>query len=150
MTVLIAAAAILLVIFAVFGSVTASADTGKKPVRSVERGDNKIALTFNCAWDAGDIDALLSALSDGSAAATFFVTGEFCDAHPDAVKRIAASGHSVQSLTDKNIHIKGMNINDLIALFNGIEFFCNEIQLGVCEKQRVLIAERQPFDRLLR
>lgn len=114
-SVLVGAAAILLIVFAVFGSVTASADSGKKPIMSVERGDNKIALTFNCAWDAGDIGGLLEILDKNSVKATFFVTGEFCDSHPDAVRSMSKSGHSVQSLTDKNIHIKGMNINDLIA-----------------------------------
>ena len=108
-------AAVLIIIFAVFGSVTASADSGKKPVCSVGRGDNKIALTFNCAWDAGDMDALFSALDEGNAAATFFVTGEFCDTHPDAVRKMREEGHSVQNCTDTNIHIKNMNINDLIA-----------------------------------
>ncbi|MBP3857878.1 MAG: polysaccharide deacetylase family protein [Ruminiclostridium sp.] len=112
--VLTIAAVLLIAVFAVFGSVTASADSGKKPVMRVERGDNKISLTFNCAWDTGDIDGLLGKLSDCGAAATFFVTGEFCDAHPDAVRKMSSAGHSVQNLTDKNIHIKGMNINDLI------------------------------------
>ena len=113
--VLVAVVAVLIVVFAVFGSVTASADTGKMPVRSVERGDNKAALTFNCAWDASDTDQLLEILENAGARATFFVTGEFCDAHPDAVRKMSAAGHSVQNLTDKNIHVKGMNINDLIA-----------------------------------
>ena len=113
--VLVCIIAILLIVFAVVGSVTASADTARKPIYSVERGDNKVALTFSCAWDAGDIDALLEKLAGADARATFFVTGEFCDEHPDAVRKMSAGGHSVQNLTDKNIHIKGMNINDLIA-----------------------------------
>ncbi len=105
----------LLIVFAVAGSVTASADTGRKPVCSVERGDNRIALTFNCAWGDSDTDRLLEILSAAGAKATFFVTGEFCTEHPAAVRSMSAAGHSVQNLTDTNIHIKGMNINDLIA-----------------------------------
>ena len=108
-------AAAVTVIFAVAGSVTASADTSKKPVCSVERSDNRVALTFDCAWDAGNIDELLETLGNTNIPATFFVTGEFCDAHADAVRKIAAAGHSVQCGSDKNIHIAGMNINDLIA-----------------------------------
>lgn len=113
--VLIALAVILTVVFAVFGSVTASADSGKKPICSVERGDNKVAITFDCAWDAPRTDDILSALSDNGAKATFFVTGEFCDTHADAVRRISTAGHSVQNGSDKNIHAAGMNVNDLIA-----------------------------------
>lgn len=114
-TVLVCLAAALIIIFAVFGSVTASAETGKMPVCRAERGDNRVALTFTCAWDASDTDKLLDALSAANARATFFVTGEFCDAHPDTVRSMSKAGHSVQNCSDKNIHIKGMNINDLIA-----------------------------------
>ena len=111
-----AVAVIILIVFAVAGSVTASADSGKKPICSVERGDNKIALTFDCAWgDASDTEKLLDILDKTGIRATFFVTGEFCDTHPDAVKKMCSAGHSVQSLSDKNVHIKGMNVNDLIA-----------------------------------
>lgn len=113
--VLAAIVAVLIIVFAITGSVTASAQAEKMPVCSVGRGDNKIALTFNCAWDASDIDALLDTLGKNDAKATFFVTGEFCGTHPDAVRKMSDGGHSVQSCTDKNIHIKGMNINDLIA-----------------------------------
>ena len=112
---LVVIAGILIVVFAVAGSVQASAAAEKKPVISVERGDNKIALTFDCAWDAADTDKLLGMLSDADIRATFFVTGEFCDTHADSVRKMSAGGHSVQNLSDKNIHIKGMNINDLIA-----------------------------------
>ena len=114
-TVLICIAAALIIIFAVFGSVTASAEAGKMPVCRAGRGDNKVALTFTCAWDATDTDKLLEALSAANAKATFFVTGEFCDTHPDAVRSMSKAGHSVQNCSDRNIHIKGMNINDLIA-----------------------------------
>ncbi|MBQ3842254.1 MAG: polysaccharide deacetylase family protein [Ruminiclostridium sp.] len=115
LTVLVCLAAALIIIFAVFGSVTASAEAGKMPVCRAERGDNKVALTFTCAWDASDTDKLLDTLSAANVRATFFVTGEFCDAHPDAVRSMSKAGHSVQNCSDKNIHIKGMNINDLIA-----------------------------------
>ncbi len=138
--VLTAIAATLIVVFAVFGSVTASADSSRKPVMSVERGDNKLALTFNCAWDAGDTEKLLSALSEGGARATFFVTGEFCDTHPDAVRKMSADGHSVQNCTDKNTHLKGMNINDLIADIKS----CSQKIKTLTGKEPTLV--RAPFD----
>lgn len=110
-----AVAAVLIIIFAVSDSVTASADSGKKPIYRVERGDNRIALTFDCAWDAAGVDEILDALNTLGAKATFFVTGEFCDAHSDAVRKMSTAGHSVQNGSDKNGHIAGMNVNDLIA-----------------------------------
>ena len=105
---------VFIVVFAVLGSVTASADSEKQPVRSVNRPENRIALTFNCAWDTGDIDTLLEELSGAGIKATFFVTGEFAETHSDAVRKMSMSGHSIQDLTDRNIHIRGININSLI------------------------------------
>lgn len=110
----LAIAALLILICAVTGSVTASADKGKKPIYSVERGDNKIALTFDCAWGNSNTDELLEILSEANARATFFVTGEFCDSYPTDVKKLSAAGHSVQNHSDKHSHMKGMNINSFI------------------------------------
>lgn len=107
-------AVIIIVVFAATGSITASAEDKKCPVNRVERGDNRVALTFDCAWDSAGIDTLLDILSAQNVRATFFVTGEFCDDHSDAVRKLASAGHSVQNGSDKNAHIAGMNVNDLI------------------------------------
>lgn len=113
--VLFAIVAALLIIFAVVNAVTAGAEEPKKPIYCVERGDNKIALTFDCAWGNSNTDALLAILENANAKATFFVTGEFCDKYPDDVRKFADAGHSVQNHSDLHPHVKGMNINDLIA-----------------------------------
>ena len=103
-----------IIIFAVFNAVTASADEVKLPIYSVDRGDNKIALTFDCAWGNSNTDELLSILERANAKATFFVTGEFCDKYPEDVKKFYDAGHSVQNHSDTHSHVEGMNINSLI------------------------------------
>lgn len=45
------------------------------PIYSVERDDNKIALTFDCAWNDDDIDSILDTLDKYNCKATFFVVG---------------------------------------------------------------------------
>ncbi len=65
------------------------------PVYSVEREDNFIALTFNCAWGDEDIDQILSALSDKNAKATFFLVGEWAEKYPESAKKIADAGHEL-------------------------------------------------------
>lgn len=107
--------AVIITIFAVVNAVTVSAAEPKLPIYSVERGDNKIAITFDCAWGNSNTDELLKILKDANAKATFFVTGEFCDKYPDDVKKFYDAGHSVQNHSDAHPHVKGMNINDLIA-----------------------------------
>ena len=103
-----------IIIFAVFGAVTASADEVKLPIYCVDRGDNKIALTFDCAWGNSNTDELLEILKNANAKATFFVTGEFCDKYPEDVKKFYDAGHSVQNHSDIHPHVEGMNINSLI------------------------------------
>ncbi len=103
-----------ILIFAIVNAVTASAEDVKLPIYCVDRGDNKIAITFDCAWGNSNTDELLQILKDANAKATFFVTGEFCDSYPDDVKKFHEAGHSVQNHSDKHPHVKGMNINDLI------------------------------------
>lgn len=103
-----------IIIFAVFNAVTASASERKLPIYCVDRGDNKIALTFDCAWGNSNTDELLSILKNANAKATFFVTGEFCDKYPEDVKKFYDAGHSVQNHSDTHPHVNGMNINSLI------------------------------------
>lgn len=106
--------ALIMVVFAVVNAVTASAEDVKLPIYSVDRGDNKIALTFDCAWGNSNTDELLKILEEANAKATFFVTGEFCDSYPEDVKKFYEAGHSIQNHSNAHPHVKGMNINDLI------------------------------------
>lgn len=103
-----------IVIFAVLNAVTASAEGEKLPIYCVDRGDNKIAVTFDCAWGNSNTDELIEILKNANAKATFFVTGEFCDKYPEDVKKLFDAGHSIQNHSDKHPHVKGMNINELI------------------------------------
>ena len=104
-----------LIIAAVMSSMRVSAATRKLPIYSVSRGDNKIALTFDCAWGNSNTDLLLQLLKDADAKATFFVTGEFCDKYPEDVKKMHDAGHEIANHSDAHPHVEGININDLIA-----------------------------------
>ena len=65
------------------------------PIYSVgERGD-KIAITFDCAWNDEDIDSILDTLDAYSCRATFFVVGTWAQKYPDALRKIAERGHEV-------------------------------------------------------
>lgn len=71
--------------------------SGKRnlPVYNVEREDNFIALTFNCAWGDGDIDLILSTLKEKNAKATFFLVGEWAEKYPESAKKISDAGHEL-------------------------------------------------------
>ena len=104
-----------IILTAVMSSFKVAAASRKLPIYSVSRGDNKIALTFDCAWGNSNTDLLLQLLKDADAKATFFVTGEFCDKYPEDVRKMYNAGHEIGNHSDTHPHVEGININDLIA-----------------------------------
>jgi len=65
------------------------------PVYSVETEENKVALTFNCAWNADDIDQILKLLEKYNAKCTFFVVGQWAEKYPDELRKIYDAGHEI-------------------------------------------------------
>ncbi|WP_405922227.1 polysaccharide deacetylase family protein [Streptomyces sp. NBC_00122] len=60
-------------------------------IRRLPTARRVVALTFNAAWDESGIDTVLGELRRRKVPATFFPTGRFADAHPAAVRAMAAS-----------------------------------------------------------
>ncbi|MFD7981672.1 polysaccharide deacetylase family protein [Streptomyces sp. NPDC059071] len=63
--------------------------------RVIRTRERLVAVTFNAAWNEAGLDAVLGELARRRAPATFFLTGDFADRHPAAVRRIAAAGHGL-------------------------------------------------------
>ncbi|WP_308369138.1 MULTISPECIES: polysaccharide deacetylase family protein [unclassified Streptomyces] len=64
-------------------------------VRLIPTEQRITALTFNAAWNEDGLDSVLTVLRGHRAPATFFVTGEFAQAHPQALRAITAAGHGI-------------------------------------------------------
>lgn len=62
------------------------------PVYCVDRDDNKIAISFDCAWGVDYTDALLDCLKDTSVRATFFMVQFWTEKYPEYVKKIDEAG----------------------------------------------------------
>jgi len=107
-------AGIIIGVAAILTAISTSATERKVPIYCVDREDNKIAITFDCAWGNSNTDELLTILKKENVRATFFVTGEFCDKYPEDVLKIFKAGHEIQNHSDKHPHITGININELI------------------------------------
>lgn len=75
------------------------------PVYSVERPDNRIALTINAAWKDDKTAAILETLEKHDVKATFFVSGQWVDAYPDQLKAIAEAGHEIGNLSLTHPHM---------------------------------------------
>ncbi len=98
----IAAAALLctagIVFFAKGDALPAQAKSDRVPIYSVEPSDSQakpIALTFNCAWDNGDVQTILDILKQNDITATFFLVGQWAEKYPDSVKAISQAGHEI-------------------------------------------------------
>jgi peptidoglycan/xylan/chitin deacetylase (PgdA/CDA1 family) len=59
-------------------------------IRRLPVSRKAIALTFNAAWDDSGLGTVLAELRRRGLPATFFPTGAFADAHPDAVRAMGA------------------------------------------------------------
>ncbi len=98
----IAAAALVctagIIFFARGDALPAQAKSDRVPIYSVEPADPQakpIALTFNCAWDNGDVQTILDILKQNEITATFFLVGQWAEKYPDSVKAIAQAGHEI-------------------------------------------------------
>ncbi|WP_328665894.1 polysaccharide deacetylase family protein [Streptomyces sp. NBC_00322] len=80
--------------------------------RSIRTEQRVVALTFNAAWNDRGLDTVLSVLDRHKAPATFFLTGDFADRNPDAVRRIAAAGHGLGNHSYSHPNFVDLNANE--------------------------------------
>lgn len=85
------------------------------PIYSVERPDNKIALTFDCAWGDEDIDTVLSTLEVYGCKATFFVTGDWAQRCGESLAKIYGAGHEIGNHSYNHADYTKMSAESIIA-----------------------------------
>lgn len=87
-----------------FGTLTAyAADAGEVywsgarslPIYCVDRSDNKVAISFDCAWGVDSTDKILETLASEKVHATFFTVQFWAEKYPEYLKKIADGGHEV-------------------------------------------------------
>jgi polysaccharide deacetylase family sporulation protein PdaB len=87
------------------------------PIYSVETDDKKVALTFDCAWGASDIPAIIDVLEKNNVKATFFLVGTWIDEYSEEVKMIADKGHDIGNHSDSHAHVSKLsyeaNLDDM-------------------------------------
>lgn len=90
---MISIAALSAVIFTPHRAITTFLSGGRElPIYSVERDDNRIALTFDSAWGAEDIDNIMDTLTSHNARATFFVTGKWAEENSVMINKLYRGG----------------------------------------------------------
>jgi peptidoglycan/xylan/chitin deacetylase (PgdA/CDA1 family) len=77
--------------------VAATCDDAALEVRRGNSTRQMVALTFDAGSDAGYTSQILQTLADAGIKASFSLTGEWAEAHPDLVRAIAAGGHPIMN-----------------------------------------------------
>lgn len=108
----------LLTIFCVFGSnlientIETITDGKLLPIYSVETAEKKVALTFDCAWGADDIESIVDTLDFNNANATFFTVGTWVDKFPEAVKLLSDNGMEIGNHSNSHKHVNKMSYGE--------------------------------------
>ncbi len=91
------------------------------PIYSVERNDNKIALTFDAAWGNEDVDELIRIMAENNIKAGFFVVGGFVDRYPESIKKLKDAGHEILNHSDTHLHMSKLSKEQVIKELSGCE-----------------------------
>ena len=93
------AAVLLCLVGAVYASGTRTAEVVARkrelPIYAVDRGDNKIAISFDAAWGGDKTEKILDILDEYGVKTTFFMVDIWTQRFPDLVKEIIARGHEI-------------------------------------------------------
>lgn len=117
---LLAALILAAAVLAPYAYANAAAEAGRRlPICCTDRADRVVSLTFDfaAAQDGGDgseTEEILAVLARYHAAASFFVTGEWAQRHPETVKALHGAGHEVMNLTDTYPHLPGLPRDEII------------------------------------
>lgn len=97
------------------------------PIYSVERDDNKIALTFNCAWNDSDIDRIIDILKKYNVNATFFAVGDWAEKYPEALKKLSGAGFEIGNHSYNHAHYSKMSKQEIIEDIDKCDKIIEEI-----------------------
>lgn len=97
------------------------------PVYSVERSDNKIALTIDAAWDDDKTPFILETLKRYNVKATFFLCGSWVRSYPDMVKAISDAGHSIGNHSLTHPHMSKISGEKIIEEIDELDDLLEKI-----------------------
>ena len=108
----------LLTMFCVFGSnlvektIETVTDEKLLPIYSVETNEKKVAITFDCAWGADDIESIVNTLEFNNVSATFFTVGTWVDKFSEAVKLLFDAGMEIGNHSNSHKHVNKMSYGE--------------------------------------
>lgn len=85
------------------------------PVYCVQTDERYVSLTFDCAWGADDIQAIIETLNSNDVKATFFTVGTWVDNYPEEVKLLADNDMEVGNHSNSHAHVNQMSYGEVLA-----------------------------------
>lgn len=85
------------------------------PIYCVGREDNKIAISFDCAWGTEHTDAILENLAKNNVRATFFMVEFWTRNYPDYVKKIDEQGHEIGTHSSTHSYMSRLSETEIRA-----------------------------------
>ncbi|WP_085520713.1 polysaccharide deacetylase family protein [Tuberibacillus sp. Marseille-P3662] len=90
-----------------------STSQGPKALSKVQTNKQQVALTFDIGWGEARVKPILKFLKKENINATFFVTGEWVDAHPNLIDKIKKADLEIASHGMKHNTYTSMETNDI-------------------------------------
>lgn len=98
-----------------YANVTASANK-QMPICCTDRSNHTVSFTFDV--DQGDTAPVLDTLQKYRVKATFFVTGEWAERYPEALKVLNTTGYEIGNGSDTYPHMPALSRNAMIKQIN--------------------------------
>ena len=83
------------------------------PIYSVERDDNKIAITFDCAWGVDYTDKIIETVNRFGIKCTFFAVQFWVEKYPEYVKKIHDNGIEIGTHSATHSHMAKMSASEI-------------------------------------
>ncbi len=84
------------------------------PIYSVDRDDNKIAISFDAAWGGDKTEKILDILDEYGVKTTFFLVDIWTQRFPELVKLIDARGHEIGNHSTSHKEMSKQNEQEII------------------------------------
>ena len=105
-------------------------ETKKVPIYEVSRQDNKISISFDCAYGADYTDKILEILDNYNVKCTFFVVEFWVKKFPDKVAKIIECGHEIGTHSSTHPYMSKLTKdgikNQLTSSISAIETITNQ------------------------
>lgn len=103
------------------------------PIYRVGTDNPKVAVTFDVAWEGGDLDDILTVLKENDTQAAFFITGDFARRLPNDVMKIDKDGHIIGNHSDSHPHVAKLSAQDILK------------DAGKCDDELKSLTGKQPI-----